>query len=121
MERVFINHTNHSSSDWSVKQRKEAEKFGKIKDYPFPVIDPEWDKARVLQLVQESCVKILAMRPVAVLCQGEFTYCHHLINQLKKHGILVLSACSKRETVEWDEDSVHIKKAKFSFVRFREY
>ena len=71
--------------------------------------------------MQNNFEIILALQPNAVLCQGEFLYCYHLISRLKEKGITVLSACSKRETVEWEEDNASIKEAKFSFVRFREY
>lgn len=121
MERVFINHTNHPSSAWTSNQLRAAEIFGKVMDIPFPDIDPEWDEEKVISLAQENCKIIIELQPAAVLCQGEFTYCHTLICLLKADGIKVLAACSKRETKEWEENGKNIKKTIFNFVRFRAY
>ena len=41
---MFINLTNHSSTNWSKKQRKAAEVYGQIIDMPFPVIQPTFPK-----------------------------------------------------------------------------
>ncbi len=121
MDNIFINHTNHPSSLWTAAELQAAELYGKILDIPFPEIDPEWDGETVYKFAQESCKKLLAYHPAAVLCQGEFTYCYILITLLKEYGVTVLSACSKRETKEWEENGKNIKKAIFTFVRFREY
>ena len=121
MKKIFINHTNHPSAEWNEKQWAATKDFGSVQDFPFPVIGAEWEENRVLQLVQENCKKILDMQPNAVLCQGEFYYCYHLVNLLKKHGILVLTACSERKTKEWNEGGRTVKEATYSFVRFRKY
>lgn len=121
MENIFVNHTNHPSIYWSPKQFESASLFGTVHDFPFPEIDPEWDEEKVQQLVRKNCEKILSMQPKAVLCQGEFSYCYNLVKLLKENGIVVLSACSKRETTVWEEGGQIFKTAKFSFVRFREY
>ena len=121
MNGVFLNHTNHLSHNWSELQKSAAEKYGTILDFPFPDINPDWSEESVSQLAQENCKKILELQPAAVLCQGEFTYCYHLISLLKMNGVIVLAACSKRETKEWEEKGQLVKKAVFSFVRFRRY
>lgn len=43
MEKAFVNFTNHPSEYWEEKQLKEALKYGKIYDLPFPAIDPWGD------------------------------------------------------------------------------
>lgn len=121
MSGVFLNHTNHLSRNWSEFQRAEAEKYGTVFDLPFPDINPEWDEEAVLRLAEENCKRIVELQPSAVLCQGEFTYCYHLISLLKKNGVIVLAACSKRETKEWEEEGQQVKKAVFTFIRFRRY
>ena len=121
MEKLFVNHTNHPSAAWSAIQKKVAEMYGKIYDFPFPEIDSEWDEETVRNFAYENCKRIMALQPAAVLCQGEFTYCHALINLLKEKGVLVLAACSNRETKEWQEDGKNVKKAFFTFIRFRAY
>ena len=121
MRSVFINHTNHPSVTWTEAELAAAEQFGPVQDFVFPAIDPEWDEETVTQLAQKNGEKILSMHPAAVLCQGEFTYCFALITFLKMQGITVLSACSKRETTEWEDGDISIKEARFSFVRFRKF
>lgn len=122
MEPIFINYSNHPSTRWSVAQREAAEGYGAIVDMPFPNIEPTWDTAQVVSLADEAAAEIIAKKPAAVLCQGEFTYAFALIERLRKAGITVVAACSERivhETV--DEEGVSHKTAEFSFVQFRKF
>lgn len=122
MERIFINYSNHPSSRWSAAQREAAEAYGTIVDMVFPNIEPAWDAAQVASLADEAAAEIIAKKPAAVLCQGEFTYTFALIEGLRKAGITVVAACSERvvhETV--DEAGVSHKTAEFSFVQFRQF
>lgn len=119
---IFLNHTNHNSEFWTVKQRKEAEKYGKIVEFPFPPIPPEAGSNDVKSLAEKNAAKIADLKPKAVLCQGEFTYTYYMVQLLQKMGIIVLAACSCRNTREWKDDDGSIKKeAVFDFVQFREY
>jgi hypothetical protein len=121
MQSVFINHTNHSSDQWTEAERLAAETYGTVCDIAFPNIDPEWDEKKIKQLAEENGRKILELQPAAVLCQGEFTYCFTLVTYLKEKGITVLSACSKRDVEEWVEDGRSFRTSDFVFVRFRRY
>lgn len=122
MKKVFVNHTNHPSARWSEEQRIAAEKFGTIIDFPFPDIAPQLSEQEVLLIVKENYVKILAMEPVAVLCQGEFCYTIAMTELLKQKGIPVMAACSERCSREsvLPDGSTH-KTNEFRFVRFRKY
>jgi len=118
---MFINFSNHSSENWSEKQRDAALEYGEIKDYPFPQVEADATEEMIKKLTMEIVGEIVDMNPSAVMCQGEFTLAYSVTSELQKRGIKVLSACSDRESVEWtDGDGVH-KESRFVFTRFREY
>ena len=94
---MFINHTNHASAKWSATQAEAARAWGAIEDLPFPDVGADWDEERVARLAEENAAKILAKEPRAVLCQGEFTYVHHLVNLLLAAGVTVLAATQGSE------------------------
>ena len=119
---MFINHPNHASAKWSATQAEAARAWGAIEDLPFPDVGADWDEERVARLAEENAAKILAKEPRAVLCQGEFTYVHHLVNLLLAAGVTVLAATSRREVNEEQaEDGSMQKISRFVFTRFREY
>ena len=71
--KIFLNHTNHPSSKWSVEQISAAKIFGEIVDVPFPNIPPQLDENEVKEIVAENLQEILNFSPAVVLCQGELT------------------------------------------------
>ena len=121
-EKVFINHTNHKSAQWSAEQVAAAESFGKIIDLPFPEVPPNFSTEEVRQMVFEKLQEILKLSPVAVLCQGEFSYTVAMVNELKKNKIPAMAATSERIVSEITEADGSTKKVSvFRFVRFRAY
>lgn len=121
-EKIFINHTNHASNNWSAEQIAAAEIFGKIIDIPFPEVPPNFDTAEVYQMALENLREFLKLSPVAVLCQGEFSYTVAMVEELKKNQIPVMAATSERivsEVVESDGSTKRV--SSFRFVRFRKY
>lgn len=122
LNKLFVNHTNHASDKWSPEQISAAEKYGEIKDFPFPNIDADWDESKISELVEVNGKKIVAMNPAAVLCQGEFSYTYAMINFLQKNNIIVLAAASARAVEEViTEDGSTQRISLFKFVRFRQY
>lgn len=122
MEKVFINHTNHPSANWSVEQKNAAELFGKIVDIPFPDVPPNINTAAVHEMVLNKLQEILNLSPVAVLCQGEFNYTVAMAEELKNRGIPVMAATSERVVSEITESDGSTKRVSiFNFVQFREY
>ena len=119
---VFINFSNHPSSRWSPEQLAAAEKIGRVVDEPFPAVPADMDEAGVARLADETAERILAQRPAAVLCQGEFTLAFAVTERLKAKGVTVLAASSDRviET-ERDENGETRKVSVFRFTRFRRY
>ena len=122
MEKIFINHTNHPSARWSAEQISAAKIYGEIVDVPFPAIDDEATAQEVRTLAESNAEKILALKPAAVLCQGEFNYTFALVERLKTFGVTVFAATSKRVSVEEIlPDGSTQRVSTFHFVQFREY
>ena len=122
MKKIFVNHTNHPSERWSAEQISAAQVYGEILDIPFPAVDAEATPAQVAALVEENLEKILALKPAAVLCQGEFNYTFVLVERLKSFGVKVVAATSERATVdEILPDGSTRQVSTFRFGQFREY
>lgn len=121
-EKLFINCSNHSSANWSRKQKEAAGMYGCIKDFSFPEVDPAWSREEIYACAERLCQKILAQNPEAVMCQGEFTLTYAVVKRLKKENVKVVAACSRRQSEEAvREDGSLEKRTVFQFVRFREY
>lgn len=119
---VFVNHTNHASENWDREQRQAAEAYGAIFDLPFPDISPTASRSYVADLAKRQAEKILALRPAAVLCQGEFTYTYALTKLLAERRVPVLAATSRRVSQETlSPDGARRKVSLFRFVQFRQY
>jgi hypothetical protein len=119
---MFINFTNHPSASWSEAQITEASKFGEIIDVPFPNVPESADEDEIMSLAVYYSSKIISMNPTAVLCQGEYSLCFTVASILIKKRIVVLCACSKRNTLEKQtENGSTYKETFFTFQRFREY
>lgn len=119
---MFINLTNHPSRQWGINQINASLVYGNIIDIPFPNIDPNFNKEKVDELANFYVDKIVRLSPKAVLVQGEMTFCFEVVKQLKEQGIIVVCACSIRDTVETHStDDNTVKETLFSFVQYREY
>lgn len=117
VEGPFINFTNHPSTQWSLQQKEEACKFGKIIDMPFPAVDPGMTKDEVCHLAQQKAKEICELKPSVVLAAGEFTLCFGVVSLLQKQGVQVVSACSERMTYQSGNEKTSV----FEFMGFREY
>lgn len=119
---MIINFSNHPSSKWSDKQKEAAAKWGEIKDIPFPEVDPLACEEELVELAEEIVNEIVANKPEAVMCQGEFTLSYSVIRRLIEVGIPVYAACSRRYVNESKDSEGQIKKVVlFKFERFRRY
>ena len=122
VEKIFVNHTNHASANWSAEQTAAAKSYGKIVDLPFPEVPPNFTAEEVRQMVLKNLQAILELKPVAVLCQGEFNYTVAMVEELKKNKIPVMAATSERIVSEIvAEDGSTKKISTFKFVNFRSY
>ena len=122
MEAVFINHTNHPSAEWSDAQSLAAKHLGRIVDLTFPDITSDASEQEIQDMAHKMAQKIERLAPVAVLCQGEFTYTYALVYELLAHGICVMAACSERVVEEIRESDGSTRRvSRFRFTRFRRY
>lgn len=122
MKKIFVNHTNHPSARWSAEQMTAAQAYGELVDVPFPNVDAEGTPAEVAALVEENLAKILAHKPAAVLCQGEFNYTFAMVERLKNFGVTTVAATSERVVAEEIlPDGSARQISTFRFVQFREY
>ncbi len=115
---VFINFSNHPHDAWKPSQTGAALRMADgIEDIPFPNVDPEASEEEVRELAERCVTEILSRSPAAVMAQGEFTLCYHVVRELLRRDIPVFAACTKRVTTEKDG----VKLSRFSFVKFRDY
>lgn len=126
---MFINLTNHPSINWSEKQIKEANLYGKIIDIPYHSIGTDISyediNKEVLDMYNE--IKYIISNnsddKLKILCQGEYVTTYRLVNMIKQNikNAIVVSAISERITEEIIENGVTKKISKFDFKGFREY
>lgn len=120
---MLINCTNHPHARWSEEQLHAAHAaYGDIVDDPFPAVDPLWDEEQLARAARRICAEMEAMRPDAVLCQGEMGMTCALVSLLAERGIPALHACSERIAREQTApDGRTIKVSEFVFRGFRAY
>jgi len=120
---MLINLSNHPSAQWPKEQLRAGRNFGEIIDLEFPVVDPAGDTAYIQFLAMECAENVKSIllhlsdpnSPVHVM--GEPTLVYHIVQLLKKDGIICLASTTSRESVENDG----FKTSKFTFCQFREY
>lgn len=114
---MFINFTNHPSTQWSAEQKAAAQVYGKVIDLAFPAIDPATNEAVLDSLAAVYADHILHLSPDAVLCQGECTFVYRVVQRLEAAGIPTLAACSRRKSQETTyPDGSTLKRSIFAFA-----
>ena len=117
---IFLNLSNHPSSQWDNKQLAAAQEYGDIQDMSFPEVSPESDSQSIQELALTFADKIIDMAKdakVTVHVMGEMTFTYAVVSRLKCQGIRCVASTTER-CVEENENS---KTSVFKFVRFREY
>ena len=95
-----------------------AEEYGHVVDVPFPAVEPNMSEEEIKALADNCIASILSYNPEAVMCQGEFTLCHAVVDRLKEKDIPVVAACSQRNAIDLPDGR---KASQFEFIRFRRY
>ena len=116
---MFINLTNHPSTGWSEEQWNAAQKYGKIIDISFPIIEPFFSKTEVDELADITVDSITGLdsNPV-VHVMGEMTFTYAVVERLKAQGFVCVASTTER-LVKMTPDGKKI--SDFKFVQFREY
>lgn len=120
---MFINISNHPSSDWGIEQISKAKEYGEIVDLPFPEIDPTWNQFKIFELCNEYFSTLKEIQTaynsnVVVHLMGEYCFCYNLVNLLKEEGVEVVVSTSERKSKINEDGS---KTIQFDFVQFRKY
>ena len=119
---MFINCSNHKSSDWSKRQLETAKEYGDVVDIAFPAVDVTSTAEELSEVADGLYEEIIKHAPDYVMCQGEFTLTFAVVSRLVRKGIKTVAACSERRVEETQlEDGTTRKTAVFEFVGFREY
>ena len=81
---MFLICSNHTSKYWTEEQMAAVYAMGEdiIEDYPFPSVPAKADEKALADLAERVCHEILDKKPNVVMCQGEFTLTHKLVNEL---------------------------------------
>lgn len=119
---MFLNISNHPSSNWSAEQIEAAWQLsGEIVDLPFPVVDPAGDETYIAELADDLCTKVIEIvngQNAVVHLMGEMTLTFALVQRLSIQGITCVAATTQREIMEYPDGR---KESIFKFVKFRKY
>jgi len=114
----LVNCSHHPFKKWSAPQQQLAlQRYGKVEDVPFPMIDPTISAEALASLVEQFYRQIKAMQPTAVHLMGEMTFTYALVQRLKNTGIICIASTGKREVEEVADGQL----VRFAFVGFRAY
>ncbi len=117
---IFLNLSNHPSSQWEENQIEAAKEYGEIEDMPFPAILPDATENETQEIAKDYLDKILEKAGnanITVHIMGEMTFTYALVSLLKAEGITCLASTTNRIA----EEQGSKKTSEFHFVRFREY
>ena len=118
---MLINLSNHPSEKWGEDQKNATfQKFGDIKDYHFPEINPEATTSEIRETAQKIFIEIRNANhsEYCIHLMGEFTFCYQFARLCEINAIPCFVSTTKRE-VEIKENGEKI--SKFKFIKFRPY
>lgn len=119
---MFINCSNHKSDLWGEDQKRAAERYGDIVDFPFPNVVVSAEVGDIANLAAQTVQNILQKQPDVVMCQGEYTLTYAIVKALREKQIPVVAACTERKVIEKQlEDGSVQKVSRFQFAGFRQY
>jgi hypothetical protein len=115
---VLLNLSNHPSDAWGAAQRAAAERFGGVRDVPFPAVPP--DAADVSALAR-AVVERLRADPArdVVHVMGELTLCFAVVARLQRAGVRCVASTSARRVAVDPRTGAATRT--FAFIRFRSY
>lgn len=118
---MFINISNHPSSQWSETQRQAAEQWGTIVDELFPSIASGAGAAEVSCLAADYAERLGQQytpgRDV-VHVMGEMTFTYALVSRLRAAGFECVASTTQRIKQQMPDGSFV---SEFRFQSFRNY
>lgn len=98
---MFVNLSNHPSTDWGEEQTKSALAYGEIVDVPFPSV-PAFCSDKAMQKLAAKALDAVVKaaypaREVTVHVMGEMTLTYRIVNKLKARGIRCLASTTERK------------------------
>lgn len=121
---IFLNFSNHPLRSWREKQKTAALSFPgvtELRELAFPAVPADADESTVRAIAADCVQQILAVKPAAVMCMGEFGVCFAVVETLKQHGICCVYSCAERQSTEQQTARGLEKRSCFVFRRFRMY
>lgn len=121
LHKLFINLSNHPSSQWKEEQLCAAREYGDIMDMPFPQVNPDATAEEVNSIADDLVDKIKVLgddNDVVVHVMGEMGLTYKIVRKLGFLGIRCVCSTSYR-VVKDEEDGKRV--VEFHFERFREY
>lgn len=119
---VFVNLSNHPSSQWSQEQKTAALSYGEIVDVPFPTVPTSCSAKEMEKLAKKTVGNVIeAAYPaskVTVHVMGEMTLTYRVVSQLKARGMRCVASTSQRVVSDLGDGE---KLSQFHFVEFRKY
>ena len=108
---MFINLSNHSSSNWSAEQLEVARhRGGDIVDIPFPTVSATADVYDIISHYDPKRDVLHVM--------GEMCFSFALVRLLQQAGFVCVASTSERVVREEEPGR---KEVFFHFIRFRRY
>lgn len=120
---MLINISNQPSTEWSKEQLEDANsKWGEVKDYKFPTVDPSMSEEGISTLANviiADTIEFIKSHEYTVFhIMGEFSLTYALITRLTAMGYVCVCSASD-QIIENLSDGRKV--SSFKFIRFRSY
>ena len=123
MHSIFINLSNHPSTNWDEYQLKCASEYGETVDFAFPAVDPNASSYEIEELAEnllqelDRLAEFRDSRIKAIHIMGEHTLSYTLVSKLQKRNITCLASTTERMVTQNGDEKVSV----FKFISFRTY
>ena len=119
---MFINLSNHPSTQWNESQISAASIYGTIIDIDFPTINPSDSKETIATFADNLTNLIASKLPTAevsaVHVMGESTLVYSIVRRLREAGITCVASTTERIKEQLPDGSFI---SRFEFKQFRQY
>lgn len=119
-KHIFLNLSNHPSSEWEEAQTAAAREYGDIVDMEFPKVPTEATSKEVGEMADNTVAQLISKYndcSLTVHVMGEMTLTYAMVGRLKSSGITCVASTTQRVATMHDNK----KTSEFTFAGFREY